>query len=501
MKTRNCLCLVALLLVLTGATATAGSADGTQTTADYHVTFSADNPRIARVAAEITLREQTLRMAPWGHPYLPFGWATFVQDLRVTDEEGVEANVSPAGEETWGAWIVDAPDGTRLHLSYDVHFNQDQYDWSDAGGQDSRPSLTNGALFLVTKALFIYSPGVESAQVQISKPDNWRISSPWPAVTDHEDRFQADSWISLVNNALVVGKHDQRVVRDGAMTIVLAIDPALADSMDTFEETFRKQLGAYRKIFNGTPESRYLVTIRVADEDDGESFENSFNQVITPGRIDRRIIVWANTMGHELFHYWNGNHVLVGKEKSDIEWFGEGFTEYYASLTLFRTGLIDESLYFRKLERYLARHFISTRMWPVDTLSLVEAGKDKHKNWLRIYGGGATIALALDIEVRAATGGERGLDHVMLRLKEKFGVPDARYTVEDILAAVNSVSGRDFTGFFDDHIFGSSETLDIATILGKAGIDVEQFSDEFYLTHAEHTTELQRRIFVGISTL
>ena len=349
--------------------------------------------------------------------------------------------------------------------------------------------------------MFIYSPGVESAQVQINKPDSWSISSPWPAVAGQRDRFQVDSWIGLVNNALVVGEHHQRVVRDGAMTIVLALDSALSESVATFEETFRKQLGAYRNIFQGTPDTRYLVTIRTADEDDGESFENSFNQVITPGRIDQRAIVWANTMGHELFHYWNGNHVLIGKEQSDVEWFGEGFTEYYASLTLFRTGLIDESLYFRKLERYLARHFITTRLWPVETPSLVAAGREKFRNWLRIYGGGATIALALDIEVRAATNGDRGLDDVMLALKDKFGVPGARYTVEDILAAVNSVSGRDFTSFFDDHIFGTGVTLDIAGILAKAGIIVEQFSDEFYLTRTEHPGALQRRIFSGLSGL
>ena len=495
MTIKNSLRFVALMFVLYAA------AGFTATEAEYHVTFSAVTPRIAHVEAKVTLGEQSLRMASWGHPYLPLGWATFVHDFHVADESGRAVTVSPAGEDTWGAWKVDAPDGTRLSLSYDVHFDQDQYDWNDAGGQDSRPSLTNGALFLVTKALFIYSPGVESAQVQIDKPDNWIISSPWPAVAGRQDRFQVDSWIGLVNNALVVGEHHQRVVRDGAMTIILAVDSALSESVALFETTFRKQLGAYRKIFNGTPKSQYLVTIRTADEDDGESFENSFNQVITPGRIDQRVIVWASTMGHELFHYWNGNHVLVGKDKSNIEWFGEGFTEYYASLTLFRTGLIDESLYFRKLERYLARNFITTRLWPVDVPSLVEAGKDKHRNWLRIYGGGATIALALDIEVRAATGGDRGLDDVMLALKEKFGVPGARYTVEDILAAVNSVSGRDFTGFFADHITGTGVTLDIAEILGKAGIVVEQFADEFYLTRAEHPTELQRKIFAGLSTM
>jgi predicted metalloprotease with PDZ domain len=490
--------ILTLVFLLAFAGQLVGAAD--QETVDtYKIIFDAVDQRTARVEAEITIEEQTLRMAPWGHPYLPQGWATFVRNLEVTDQQGMPVSFEDAGDETWGAWKVDAKDGARLKLQYETEFSQDEYDWYDAGGQDSRPSLSNGALFLVTKALFIYSPSTSAAEIEIVVPESWTISSPWPVVAGFQNKFTADSWISLVNNALVVGEHRQRVLSDGDMTIVLALDERLSTSVDLFDQTFRKQLGAYRKLFDGTPKSRYLVTIRIADEDDGESFENSFNQVITPGRIDQRAIVWANTMGHELFHYWNGNHVLVGAEKKNVEWFGEGFTEYYSSLTLLRTGLIDEDLWFRKLETYLARYIITTSMWPVDTVSLVDAGQDKIKNWLRIYGGGATMALVLDIEIRSATNGKRGLDDVMRMLKQRFADPGARYRVGDILDAINSVSGKDFTSFFDAHITGTEEQLDIAVILRKAGINTEQFSDELYLSRMTNPSPLQKDIYDGIT--
>ena len=485
-----------LLLNLSGQLAEAADQENVDT---YKIIFDPEDRKKARVEAEITIEEQTLRMAPWGHPHLPKGWATFVINLEVTDLQGKPVSFEDAGEETWGAWKVDARDGTRLKLQYETEFSQDRYDWDDAGGQDSRPSLSNGALFLVTKALFIYSPSTSAAEVEILVPDHWTISSPWPAVTGSQNKFIADTWISLVNNALVVGEHRQRVLEDGDMTVVLALDERLSKSVDIFEQTFRKQLGAYRQLFGGTPKSRYLVTIRIADEDDGESFENSFNQVITPGRLEQRAIVWANTMGHELFHYWNGNHVLVGAETQNVEWFSEGFTEYYSSLTLLRTGLIDEDLWFRKLETYLARYVISTRMWPVDTVSLVDAGQDKHKNWLRIYGGGATMALVLDIEIRSATNGKKGLDDVMRLLKQRFSDPGARYRVSDILDAINTVSDKDFTRFFDAHISGSKEQLDIAEVLRKAGINTEQFADELYLSRMTNPSPLQKDIYDGIT--
>lgn len=491
--------MLTIMLTLAVALPTAAAADHTDG-AIYKLVFDAEDMRSAQVEAEVIITEKTLRMAPWGHPHLADGWATFVSNLRITDRSGTPVSFEKAGEGGWGAWNVNAEDGTALKLRYDIEFSHDEYDWNAAGGQDSRPSVTNGSLFLVTKALFIYSPATESAEIEIIAPDHWTISSPWPAIAGSKNRFFVESWISLVNNALVVGDHFQRTISAGDMTIVLALDSHLAQSVDLFVDTFRRQLGAYRKLFGGTPDSIYLVTIRLADEDDGESFENSFNQVILPGRLDKKVIVWANTMGHELFHYWNGNRVLVGKDKSTVEWFGEGFTEYYASLTLFRTGLISQDLWYRKLETYLARHIITTQLWPVETLSLVDAGKEKHKNWLRIYGSGATMALILDIEIRSATGGTRGLDDVMRRLADRFGEPGARFEVGDILSAVNDVSGIDFAEFFDAHITGTDGQLDISATLMKAGIRTEQFSDEFYLSLMTDPSPLQEAIYSGLTT-
>ena len=40
----------------------------------YKIIFDAEDQKTARVEAEITIEEQTLLMAPWGHPDLPQGW-------------------------------------------------------------------------------------------------------------------------------------------------------------------------------------------------------------------------------------------------------------------------------------------------------------------------------------------------------------------------------------------------------------------------------------------
>jgi len=163
-----------------------------------------------------------------------------------------------------------------------------------------------------------------------------------------------------------------------------------------------------------------------------------------------------------------------------------------------RTGIIDENLYFKKLERYLSRYMITNKLWPVAAISLVKASHDKPKNWLQIYGGGATLALMLDIEIRDLTNGIKGLDDVMLLLQQRHGLTGIKYKVKDIEQAVSDISGHDFENYFKRYVHGSKDYLPLKSTLAKAGLALDQFSDEFYISHLKSTTDKQLQIWRGI---
>ena len=488
-----------IVVILAFASEAANAQSDPSRVAHYSVQFEAIESRLAHVQAEMTLQAGTIKMAAWGHPWLPEGWATFVENLVVSDADGNLLSITPVIEDGWGSWTVDAEDGLRITLNYDVRFTHDQYDWFEAGGQDSRPSYSHGGLYIVSRALFFYSPHAsDEATVEFSIPQEWQISTSWPLMDDQPNTYHVENWSSLVSNMIVVGNHLRREIEIGNMSIILAIDPSLADSADDFEDTLRTQLDSYIRLFGGTPETTYLIAMREADEIEGEAFDNSFSQVVMRDRLDQRRMIWANVFGHELFHSWNGANTLIGVEKARVEWFGEGFTEYFASLTSFRTGILEEDIYHNKLARYFARYFISKRMWPEDPISLVEAGDDKPTNWLYLYGGGATIALILDIEIRELTGAESGLNDVMLLMKQRFGDTNTPFDVPDVLQAVNDVSGSDFTDFFARYIQGADEMPDIATTLLKAGLVVDQYGDEFYVSRQANPTSDQEAIYNAI---
>ncbi|MEO0506123.1 MAG: hypothetical protein AAF090_08210 [Bacteroidota bacterium] len=447
---------------------------------EYVISFPSENRNIAMVSAKLKLKDSVIKMAAWGHPWLPNGWATFVTNLKVQSAKGKPIEYSIIEKEGWGSWRVDGKDGTALSISYQVNFNHHEYDWNPAGGIDSRPEVTDTAHFLVTKALFIYSPGTEASSVQFEIPENWKIATNWDQVTPK--KYYVDSWINLVNNSLVLGDFYKQKISNGPMDLIIAVESKLENHYEWFVDILQKQLNEFSRIFQGTPDRNYLVSIRSADEDDGESFHDSFNQVVTSDGIERRLIVWANTMAHEMFHYWNGANFLVGDNLNDLYWFSEGFTEYYASLSLLRTGVIDKETYFRKVEHYLTRYFISKKMWPEKPVSLVHAGDEKGKNWLFLYGGGATMALFFDIEIRRLTKGQKSLDDVMFLLKEKYGLKNKKINNSHVLEALNEVAGTDFTKEFEQFVEGTESYLNLKDVFFNAGLYLDSFSDEMFIS-------------------
>ena len=451
--------------------------------AHYQLRIDKNKPKIAEMKATLTLQDSTIRMASWGHPYLQHGWATFVKNLKIKSESGVDISYSLVEKDGWGKWRVNLPNGSTISLSYQVHFTHDQYDWNPAGGIDARPEVRDDAYFLISKAFFIYSAGIKKSFIKFTIPADWQIASSWQEI--EANYYMTDSWISLVNNALVIGNFHRKTIKSGSMNLILAIDNQLEAHSDIFIDVLRKQLNEFSRIFNGTPAKNYLINIRLENIDDGESFNDSFTQVIVNDRISDRYIIWANTMSHEMFHYWNGNNFFVGENEADMYWFTEGFTEYYSSLSLMRTGVISESIYLKKLEHYISRYVVTKRFWPAEQISLVKAGSEKSKNWLLIYGGGALMALYLDIEIRLQTGNKKSLDDVMALLKTKFGDHQLKINTGNIKDAVNQVSGSDFTVFFDKYVLGNADYLNIASTLEKAGLYADQFADELYLSKKE----------------
>ena len=449
----------------------------------YHLAFSESDRRLVTVNASVTLKGGTLMMASWGYAnQLPHGWATFVQHLVVSNQgKRVPVELLPGGK-----WQVNAPDGTVLQLRYQVRLQHDQHDWDSAGGVDARPALQADAATWITKALMIFSDDDDAkAQVSFDLPKGWHVATPWHEVAGETNTFAPADLYQAYDNAIVVGQFEPLTIANGAMKVVLVMDPQLLASRSMFEQVLSQHLTEYRHVFGELPDIRYLVAARKDIADDGEAFGSSFVQIFKLTDLDARRMVWPRLLAHEMFHYWNASRLKL-TDVSAQEWFTEGVTEYMASRSAVRGGQIAERDWYQMLGTYMGRFFSARHMQPGDKPSLLEAGSKKQQNWRLIYGGGATLGLLLDIELRAATQNRRSIDDVFRLREQRFGKTGKPCNSQDLLNLFNEVGGRDFTPFFKDYVQENKKFPPVAEILAKAGWYLTHVADEFYIAPARN---------------
>jgi predicted metalloprotease with PDZ domain len=148
---------------------------------------------------------------------------------------------------------------------------------------------------------------------------------------------------------------------------------------------------------------------------------------------------------------------------------------------ILRAGVIDEAAFWRWISedwpRYATRPGRSET--PLDELSF-EAWIKQYKpaeNYVNravsYYEKGLWVGMALDLELRAATGGRRGLPELFRWMWDRVRRRPAAITEADVRAAARALTGRDFDRFFDRYVHGTAE-LPLPALWRRAGLTVKR---------------------------
>jgi predicted metalloprotease with PDZ domain len=423
----------------------------------YVVTIDADKPLLAHVEAHLPAGSRALHMATWGASQMPNGWASFVSGLTAGD---VRLEAGPNA--TWTATETSA--GAPLHLRYDVDLSFTKTKWP--AGNEQAGLFENGALFLVSKALFIVSDAAGARHVTFRVPKDWKVATPWTPAGNH--KYEATDLADLINNSIVLGTFNARELSVDDFKVTLALLGRMEASHELVAETLRKVLHAYGEVFGDVPRGQYLLTLFAADETDAEAYASSAAFTERDALTSNNRIGWGNTIAHELFHSWNGIRI-AGHDYPSSQWLGEGFTEYFANLALVQEGLISTTLFRSMIEKNLGLYtcFRSSPLFA--DVSLVDAGKNKRRNRLGVYEGGWAAAFTLDMEIRHLTGGRRTLRDFMRAMLTRYGATP--YSIEDVIAVASDVAGADMSSLFQRYVIGT-EMLPLEESLRRAGYDV-----------------------------
>lgn len=450
----------------------------------YRLTINADASR-AHVEAEVWVEGRELALfnvSPT--PELKHGQASFLENIALRDAGGNPIALTDKGE---GEYELDGD--RRIWLSYDVRLGHDKFNWP--AGVEEVSYRTDEGLMAAGYALFLV-PGVKMhgpTRVDIALPAGWTAHTPW---RKSDTGYTVDSRRELVNNALFFGTARAETFSAGGIELSLVMGKRYWPRRTVFKELIERQLASYQALFGKAPlAERYLIIINQGDSGDGGAFSGSFSQFLR-GDGDRATRpIWGRVVAHELLHFWNGQSLIPADERE--EWFKEGVTDYLTVMTMARNGLVDRD-YLKQWLENLARGQMVARIGLGLKGSVQDAARDKHKNWLLVYGGGSVAALALDVELRRASGGKRGLPDVMKALYAEFGVRGKQLGYDDIVRVAKQAGGQD-VGALLERIVRSDAMPDQRPTFAAIGLRLEQYPllETFLLRDRAASSEAKRR--------
>lgn len=447
-----------------GDSALAVNVPDTDTT--YRITVPQGDHRVAIVTASLVPIDREFYMFPGAYQF-PARWATFVSEFEVVDESGAAVPFTAHDD---GTWQLSALPRGRVTVSYRVNLDHEDHSWN--GGVDGAAYWREWGAFYTTRSLFVVNGGKrDSISVEFHLPDQWQVTVPWEAVDGDATRYVVPNYEVLATSMLFAGTHREVVVEYGDFELLLALggEDIIAEEA-VFVDMAGGVLDYYVDLMGGTPRfgsaagrNLSVVIINQADMTDGEAVGNNISILLDPAGDPMSESIARLIFAHEFFHLWNGKSFVP--DGQDTEWFKEGFSNYYTLKALRHIDYLSDDAYLGLLADFFYQRYDSDE--GVGRLSMTD-GELKHEHWGLIYGGGMLVAIAQDLQIRAATGNDASLDDLMRFMFDEYG--DRPYDIADIERALGELNGVSQSTFLDRYVRGV-ERIPISEYLRLAGIE------------------------------
>jgi predicted metalloprotease with PDZ domain len=444
-----------------------------------HYLLSWTNPaeRLFEIAIRFTAPSDTPRLLlPAWRPgrYLIQNYAANVRDWS--------AGEARAWKDGLHSWRIDAQAGQEVTFRYRYYAGV-----LDAGSSflDEEEAYFNGS------NLFMLVDGQrrEEHRLTIAAPLEWTIETQLPRGDDGV--FVARDYDHLIDSPAIAAARLTRhsLVESGArIHLVFHGDEGL--DTEQFVEPVRAVARYQAELFGGLPFRDYRFLYHVRDRWHGVEHEDSSSIILRRNSLlgtkpgDEGYDHTLSITSHELFHAWNVKRIVPAKfapydywtaTPTRLLWVMEGVTSYYGELSLVRSGVWSVERYLTHLESEIqlleslpARHHLSLSQASFDGWLSDPAQMHDHPNaFFSFYNKGEVVSALLDLTLRRATNGERGLDDVVRILWNEYGVTGTGLEEDAMERAVARVA--DVGDFFARYVDGT-EALPYEDVFGAAGV-------------------------------
>jgi len=416
--------------------------------------------------------------------FSPGGWTIDEVARNVLDLGAVDGGrtILPAVKIDKQTWEIGKPaDGTVI-VTYRVYANEK--------GTAYKARLNGTMAHANLASILGYAPDRQRApaRLAIDPFGAWRVACSLAPAGTGPNAYEAPDFDQLADGIFLAGAWTELGFEDGGARYRLVFSRAPDFKDNKVADDVRKFAREAAAVFGETPFDRYLFLYVLEPEGGRGGIEHLFGTSVGAPLYafeDREAYrKFLGVSAHELVHAWNvkrmrpaglGPFDYTKEFPTNNLYVAEGFTSYYGWLTAVRGGAITREEYFKSLAEGLVTERDNAG---IRAKSLQDQSWDwwigsdiPYLSYRTNYTRGSLVALVLDLEIRAATGGKRSLDDAMRGLYRRTGTRAAGYTDAELRDALvrDGAPGMDARL---DAMVKTPGTLDTAAVLALAGVEV-----------------------------
>jgi predicted metalloprotease with PDZ domain len=482
-RKRLCTGLIVCMLLIAGY-AWAQQTGGTNV---YTITFADPVAHRLHVRFDRTFGDGAnaiVQMPVWNALYQVRDFSQYIDSITAEDAQNRPVAVLELDKSSWSV-------PNAVHVDYDIIADNPGPYGAQFNGDHA---------FLNLAEVLMYSPqGRGNATVVIFKnvPAAWHIATVLQPHDAVPTQFEAANYDALVDAPVEAGKFREISFDDGGTRYRIAID-AGPDRYNAnwIESSVRKVVRAEVAWMNDQPCREYLFIYHFPSLSGGGGMEHACSTAIdVPARsFATDPTSFEGVTAHEFFHLWNVKRIrpqslepvdYTKEQYTRALWFSEGVTSTVEDYILLRTGMIDGAEYLRRLGSEITT-LQGRRAHLTQTAeeSSLDAWLEKYAFYRRpersisYYNKGEILGVMLDLAIRDATNGSRSLQDVFHWMNVNYAQRGRFFAdSEGVRKAVEAVSGKDFSQFFQEYVSGLTE-IPYDRFLGTAGLRIAQQQEQ-----------------------
>ncbi|HLO82566.1 MAG TPA: hypothetical protein VK166_16490 [Chitinophagaceae bacterium] len=486
-------CIIFLSACSSSRRTTGSQADAVQISIDL-ANVRNDQVRVNVVpppSSSSTATYQLAKIIPGTYAIADYG--RYVVDFQALDGSGNSLPISRTDSNTW----VISQANKLKKITYLVNDTYDS-EMGDAFDESSHtifsPAGTNilaGKNFVLNMCGFAgYFSGKKDVpyKITISHPENLQAASSLKDgnVSKTIDDFTVSRYAEMVDNPIMYSEPDIASTNINGMEVLLSVysprrKSVTASSLFPDLEKMMRAQKAYLGNINHTPRYAVLnyVTSYMADDARGIGALEHNTSTTAVFQESMRSKDLIHVISHEFFHTLTPLNVH-SREIQDFDfnnpkmsqhlWMYEGFTEYFANHFQVHQGLMTEEQFLAKMaekEKFSKQMYKDDQSFTEMSKNVLEPGmKAQYPN---VYQKGALIAMCIDIMLREASGGKKGILNMMGELSKKYG-PDKPFDDNSIISEITQMTNPEVGAFLQEHVVKGTP-IDYAKYLKRVGID------------------------------